>query len=277
MNKRYGVIDLGTNTFHILIVEATDNGLREVHRESRFIKLGEEGIETIGEAPFQRGLATLIDYKQALEAHNIEDAVALGTAALRTASNGRQFVEQVRAITGIEPRLISGQEEARLIHNGVRHAVPLTNETSLIMDIGGGSVEFIIANREGILWAESFPVGVAVLFREFHRHDPISSVDIEAIHRHLGQVLKPLHKELQQHKIKNLIGASGTFDVLEAVLVKDKEHPHYANLDAALFYPYYERIIATTFAERLQMTDLPATRADMIVVALVLIRHILEA
>jgi len=96
MEKRYGVIDLGTNTFHLLIVEVDAVGrLKEVHRESRFVKLGEEGIETIGQAPFERGLQTLIDYKKILDQFEINDAVALGTAALRTANNGQTFVKSV--------------------------------------------------------------------------------------------------------------------------------------------------------------------------------------
>ena len=277
MSKRYGVIDLGTNTFHLLIVEVDGAGhLTEVHRESRFVKLGEEGIETIGQAPFKRGLQTLIDYQKILEQYKINDAIALGTAALRTASNGKTFVKSVEDITGIQPRLISGIEEARLIYNGVKKAVPLSQEKSLIMDIGGGSVEFIITNEDGIIWSESFPVGVAVLFKKFHESDPINKDEIEAINAHLASSLAPLIEELRHHKIKNLIGASGTFDVLESVLVKDKSHPHHAHLDAQFFYPYYERLIQSTVKDRLAMNDLPDTRADMIVVALVLIHFILQ-
>jgi len=277
MTKRYGVIDLGTNTFHLLIVEVNGDGhLTEVHRESRFVKLGEEGIETIGQAPFERGLQTLIDYKKVLVQYKIEDAVALGTAALRTASNGQTFVKSVEDITGIQPRLISGKEEARLIYNGVKNAVPLSKAKSLIMDIGGGSVEFIITNEDGIIWSESFPVGVAVLFKNFHHSDPISDDEIRNINAHLTTTLAPLIEELRHHKIKNLIGASGTFDIIESVLVKDKTHPHHSNLAAPYFYPYYQHLIQSTVNDRLAMDDLPDTRADMIVVALELIHFILQ-
>jgi len=164
-----------------------------------------------------------------------------------------------------------------LIYNGVRNAVPLSKEKSLIMDIGGGSVEFIITNEDGIIWSESFPVGVAVLFKNFHHSDPISSTEIQAINAHLTSTLSSLLEELQNHKIKNLIGASGTFDVLENVLVKDKKHLHHAHLNAQYFYPYYEQLIQTTIKERLAKEDLPNTRADMIVVALVLIQFILQS
>ena len=277
MHNRYGVIDLGTNTFHLLIVQVDEDGhFREIHRESRFIKLAENGIETIGDAPFQRGIQTLIYFKKIIDNNQLTDCVALGTAALRTASNGSTFIKQIESITGITPKIISGQEEARLIHNGVRHAVPLSAQKSLIMDIGGGSVEFIIADEEGIIWSESFPVGVAVLFKNFHHNNPIAFKEIKDLTTYLQTTLKPLIDEIKNHKLANLIGASGTFDVLENVLVKNKPHPHYSNLDSQKFYPYYEKIIATTIEQRLKMPDLPTNRADMIVVALVLIKFILE-
>ncbi|HMO39033.1 MAG TPA: hypothetical protein PKC76_15330 [Saprospiraceae bacterium] len=276
--QRFGVIDLGTNTFHLLIAEPDAQAVfRPVYRERHFIKLAEEGIERIGEQAFARGIAAMQIFQEHLDAHQVQRVQAVGTAALRTAQNGAAFIAAVQARTGIEVQLVSGAREAELIHKGAMLAVSPMTERMLIMDIGGGSVEFIIADPMGVHWAQSFPVGVAVLHRLFHRSDPITALEIEQLHRFLQQELRPLQTALRQHPVQVLTGASGTFDVLENVLVKEKLHPHHSWLSIDAFPPFYEQVRAMTLHERLHMEGMPADRADMIVVALILIEHILQS
>ncbi|MCB0704257.1 MAG: hypothetical protein KDC34_03070 [Saprospiraceae bacterium] len=275
--ERIGVIDLGTNTFHLLIVE-TQSGLpfREIYRERRFIKLAEGGIETISDAAFERALITVVAFRRILEEQQVKKLRALGTAALRTASNGPQFVEAVFRETGIKIELITGDREAVLIHKGVAQAVPLQSEADLIMDIGGGSVEFILANKTQVFWAESFPVGVAVLYHRFHGEDPISSGAIADLEHFLSRKLANVWIKAREINPQRLIGASGTFDVLENILVQEKAHPRHSIIDIDPFYPLAEKFIRATLAERLQIEGLPASRADMIVVAVILIRVVLQ-
>lgn len=274
--KRFGVIDLGTNTFHLLIAEpAEEGGFQELYRERHFIKLAEEGIEKIGAAAFGRGLQAMQNFKGKLDEYQVIGASAIGTAALRTATNGIEFITQVKALTGIEVQLITGDREAELIHKGVMQAIPVVEERMLIMDIGGGSVEFIIADQHDVFWAQSFPVGVAILYKTFHKSDPITIKEIKNIHAFLDQQLQPLQAALTKYPLQLLVGASGTFDVLENILVKNKTHPHHSHLTAHAFPAFYTKIIQTTIAERLSMEGMPAERADMIVVALVLLNHIL--
>ena len=277
--NRYAVIDLGTNTFHLLIVEALNDGsFVELYRNRFFIKLAEQGINTIGAAAFQRGLEAIHAFKDMLEKYevNVNDVKAFGTAALRTASNGTKFIQQVFTISGIQVHIIPGSEEARLIHKGVTQAVPLHDKKALIMDIGGGSVEFIIADGTQVYWAQSFPVGVAVLHRRFHQQDPITPAEIKATEQFLAIQLKDLLKQLQKHDTPLLIGASGTFDAIESALIQQKPHPLHASLDIEAFFPFYEDLKVTTLEQRLDRDDIPNTRADMIIVALILIRFIIE-
>lgn len=274
--KKYGVIDLGTNTFHLLIAGTNDNGgFDTIFRERFFIKLAESGIQRIGPAAFERGLRAMQQFKSQLELHDVANVQAIGTAALRTAENGMEFINQVREKTGIKVELITGDREAELIHKGVMQAIPPMQERTLIMDIGGGSVEFIIADAEQVYWAQSFPVGVAILWKTFHQSDPISSAEIEATRQFLQQQLQPLQEALNKYPTKILVGASGTFDVLENILVKHKDSPHHSHLSAHEFPAFYDQIIKTTLAERLSMAGMPAERADMIVVALILLNHVL--
>ncbi|MEM1318696.1 MAG: exopolyphosphatase [Bacteroidota bacterium] len=276
-SPKYGVIDLGTNTFHLLIVAPrADGSFEELFRHRIFIKLAEAGIHTIGEAPFQRGLDALVFFKERLEHFEVQAVKAFGTAGLRTASNSQDFIQQARALTGLDIEIISGEEEARLIHLGATRAVPPQAGPSLIMDIGGGSVEFILAQKGQILWAQSFPIGVAILFQRFHHSDPIAPAEIEATEAFIHQTLEPLRQTLQQQPPPTLIGASGTFDVLENILAPNKTTPLYAQIPADRFPVFYQQLRNSTLAERLAMQEVPDTRADMIIVALILINYILR-
>jgi exopolyphosphatase/guanosine-5'-triphosphate,3'-diphosphate pyrophosphatase len=277
MTKRYGVIDLGTNTFHLLISEQNSNGnIVEIFHERRYVKLGENGIETIGDAPFQRAFEAIQYFKNTLEKYNVYKTKAFGTAALRTASNGSEFIAKIKQETGIQIELIPGDEEARLIHLGVIQAVPLNNENGLIMDIGGGSVEFIVANEKGVIWAQSFPIGVSVLFREFHKSDPIASDEIDAVEKHLEITLQPLFETLKKNQTPLLIGASGTFDVLDMLLSKQRPSDVHSIVEVQDFFPLYHSFLDSTLSHRLKMQKLPESRAEMIIVALILINLILQ-
>lgn len=275
--NKYAVIDLGTNTFHLLIAEmGSGNAFRELYRQRIFIKLAENGIQKIGEAPYNRAIEAIRFFKTILDEYEVSKVTAFGTAGLRTAVNGQQFIDQVFKESGITIQLISGFREAELIYKGVVQAVELKNEKAVIMDIGGGSVEFIIADKKGIIWAESFPVGVAVLFNNFHKCDPISQDEIQKLDQFLIKKLAPVLKQFETEKPSLLIGASGTFDVLENVLCQNKVSDIHGVISIEDFNPFYKQILKTNLSERLTMPDIPESRAEMIIVALILIDFILQ-
>ena len=144
---RVAVIDLGTNTFHLLIADIKNKGQFEtLKRIRKYVYIGEEGVSILGDKPLQRAFETLTHFKQTSTEFEVDEIIAFGTAALRTASNSNDFISKVRDEIGIEIQLISGEKEADLIYLGTKKAIPPTSENFLIMDIGGGSVEFIIAN-----------------------------------------------------------------------------------------------------------------------------------
>lgn len=277
MSERFAVIDLGTNTFHILIAEAQKDGsFREIFRERRFVKLAEDGIETIGAGAFDRGLATLQDYKAQLDKYRVSNLRAFGTAALRTASNGPAFVAAVLERTGIAIQLISGDEEARLIHLGVLQAINFSQERFLIMDIGGGSVEFIIADKDQVFWSQSFPIGVAVLHGRFHHSEPINDVEIQNVETFLLGQLNPLKQALTNFPSHVLVGASGTFDVLENILPNTLRDETSSIVQLEHFPTFYQKMLNAPLEERLMIEGIPPARAEMLVVALILINLIIE-
>lgn len=275
--NRRAVIDLGTNTFHLLIAEVSpQKGIQEIYRERIFVKLAAEGIATIGDAPFARGIKALCHFHNCLDEYAVSDVQAIGTAALRTASNGASFIRTASEKAEIDIQLINGDQEADYITKGVLLAVPAVTERILIMDIGGGSTEFIIAERDGVCWRESFPLGVSVLFNGFHFSDPISPAEINSLDAHLQLSLAPLKTALGEYPARHLVGAAGTFDVL-AERLRDPAapvHPTSHRLDLMGFPTLYDRVVGASLAERIALPDVPEERADMIVVALVLLRFV---
>jgi exopolyphosphatase / guanosine-5'-triphosphate,3'-diphosphate pyrophosphatase len=275
--RRLAVIDLGTNTFTMLVAEVSENQLfKRVFHDRFYIKLAEEGIATIGIASFDRAVAALEKFKTAIDEYDVKVVRALGTAALRTATNGADLVQTIFEKTGIQVEIIDGDSEADYIFEGVRAAFPLAAAYDLIMDIGGGSVEFIIANQNGKHWAQSFPIGMAVLKKEFHHSDPISQSEIIDIEKHLLLTLQPLQLVIQNLPIRYLIGASGTFDVLERLFTQERINDVASTIRLEDTLAFCDSIIPMSSDARYRNQDIPDQRVDMVVVALVLIRFIIQ-
>ncbi len=215
MNNRVAVMDLGTNTFHLLIAEYhAENLFTEIRHEYVSVKLGEGGINegTIKPDAYRRGVDTLIDFGRLIKEYNVQQVKAIATSAMRSASNGPQFMAEVEERAGIYIETISGDREAAYIYEGVRASGCMGSQNSLIVDIGGGSVEFILGDDNRILYKRSFEIGAARLMALFHKTDPISTQEINELQNYLDERLAPLFTELKNHTIQNLIGSSGAFE-----------------------------------------------------------------
>jgi exopolyphosphatase / guanosine-5'-triphosphate,3'-diphosphate pyrophosphatase len=273
--KKIAIIDLGTNTFTMLIAELLDNQqFNIIFHERYYIKLAENGIETIGTKPFQRALDALLNFKKSIDAHGVQLVRGLATEGFRKASNGQELIDEIYQNTQIKIDIIEGIAEANYIYEGVKYSYPFDNERNMIMDIGGGSCEFIICNQEKKIWAQSFPVGVAVLKNKFHVQEPITHNEIEAIEQYLEVQLQPLFQIIAQFPVTKMVGASGTFDVLERLFTIRRHNATACDIDVSQCLAYCERLIKSSLEERKAMQDLPDERIEMIVVALVLIRFV---
>jgi exopolyphosphatase/guanosine-5'-triphosphate,3'-diphosphate pyrophosphatase len=278
MIHRSAIIDLGTNTFHLLIADPDPlNGFREVHRVQSYTKLGFGGINYIEPAYFNRGISVLKDFRKKIDQFGVREVRAIGTAALRTASNGHDFVANAYKEAGIAVNVIDGAEEARLIYRGVSMACPVTDHShTLIMDIGGGSVEFILTDSTGMLWAQSFPVGVAVLYRHFHHHEPMLKEEKDALNDFLEDKLQPLLEVLHKQPASYLVGAAGAFDVVEGMILGRLTNTPFVEVPLIHFPEVFQRVTEATLEGRLQLKNLPPQRADLIVVGFLLIDFILR-
>ena len=147
--RKIGIIDLGTNTFNLLLAEVKEQNYTIFYKTKIAVKLGEGGITKgfIAQAPYKRGIKALTQYKAKLTEENITEFYAVATSAIRSAENGADFVNEVQDTLGILINVIDGDTEADLIYQGVKQAMNLEDSPKLIIDIGGGSTEFIIANN----------------------------------------------------------------------------------------------------------------------------------
>ncbi|MBN8697262.1 MAG: phosphatase [Bacteroidetes bacterium] len=282
---RIAIIDLGTNTFNILIVEVDGNrDTKQLFQTKIPVKLGEGGINKgfIAPIPFQRGIDALVQYKLIIEEYSVDKTFAFATSAIRSANNGIDFVNIAKEKTGIEVQVISGDKEAELIYYGVRSAVKMSNDTSLIIDIGGGSTEFIIANKDQIFWKQSFLLGAARLLEIFNPSDPITDKEIETIKNYLRQELQSLLDAVKKYPITELIGSSGSFDSLAEMIAHRFYTPEILkNITEYEFKlddcsAIYDIIIKSTKAERTAMKGLVLMRVDMMVISSILVHFVLS-
>ncbi len=281
---RVGIIDLGTNTFNILIANIEKGKQFEVLLNTKSaVMLGQEGLNNgfISDKAFTRAYGVLRDFSQLIAEFKCEKLVAYGTSAIREARNSDVFIKKISDDLNILISPISGHQEAEFIYFGVKNAVNFSHENYLILDIGGGSNELIIANKEGILWKESFKLGGARLLERFKPSDPISESTINEVNQLLDQELKPLSLALTNYPVTKLIGSSGAFDSYAAMIhFKDKGAPISKFLPSypismEQFKDIYSKVVGSTRSERLLIAGLEALRADTIVMASVFTKYIL--
>jgi exopolyphosphatase/guanosine-5'-triphosphate,3'-diphosphate pyrophosphatase len=285
---KQAIIDLGTNTFHLLITETSGTNRTTLFRESRAAKIGQAGINkgVITEEGIGRALVVLTYFRQILDQHGVlpEQVIAMGTSAIRVAQNQAEFIGRVRAETGITIRVITGDQEAGYIYQGIRAAGALDEKTALVMDIGGGSVEFILGNQSRIFWKQSFEIGGQRLLERFmpNTDEPIGTGSIRRLHDYFQEQLLPLANAIHQYQPDVLVGSSGSFDTLvdmwcmhEQGHLPDPNQPTFM-LPVGEFYRAYSLLVASNRAERMQIPGMIDLRVDMIVVAVCLIDYVLK-
>ena len=282
--KKIGIIDLGTNTFNLLLAEVGEQAYTILRKNKISVKLGEGGITKgyIAANAYQRGLDALKTYKGILAKYQINDCYAVATSAIRSADNGIQFVDDVQKQFGIHINVIDGDKEADLIYHGVKQALDLEEKPKLIIDIGGGSTEFIIANSKETFWKKSYQLGAARLLEAFNPQDPITLDDVGAIEAHLADSLQEMIEMAETYEIDCLIGSSGSFDTLAEMISCKKgdrdawKKEKYFDFDMHEYNEIQRLIYGSTLKERLKMEGLIPMRADMIVVSVIIINYILN-
>lgn len=281
---RVGIIDLGTNTFNLLIVDViNDNSIQKIYKSNLPVKLGKEGFinGNISELAIERGLEALQFHKDSIKEHKCDKVFAFATSAIRSAVNGKDFTILAKETLDIDIQIISGETEAELIYLGVKNALKLNDEVVLIIDIGGGSTEFIIANNNKIFWKNSYPLGIARIIERFNPTDPISEAEVQKIENYLKVELGDLLTEISKFQIKKLIGSSGSFDTFASMVSitlnhKKKKNQTFYDISLEEFDKLNNILLKSTFSERANMEGLEPMRIEMIVLASIFTKFIIK-
>ena len=278
---RVAAIDLGTNSFHMIIVEESKGkGIVEIDRVKDMICIGRGSISTkmLDEEAMSSGIAALKNFLVLAAHHGVapDNVIAFATSAIREAKNRVDFIRRVRDETGLRVKVISGREEAEYIYYGVRKAVQISKTFDLIFDIGGGSVEFIITNNKGVQLLESRKIGVARMFERFVFSDPISRSDIKMLEQFFSAEMVSAVEKAAELKVTRAIASSGTAQNIARMICSMNGRENNISLNNSVFtrkefQALYKAVIPLSSIERKQFTGLDANRVDLIVPGIILV------
>lgn len=281
------IIDLGTNTFDLLVYDTRvpgSAGLRIIHAEERPVFLGRGGIEQgmIMPDAITRALETLRAFQGVARDHGADTVRGFGTSALRNARNAADLTTRAQVELGIPIQVIAGETEAELILAGVREAVTFSSKPALVMDIGGGSIEFILATNKALMWKQSFELGATRLRERIPVSDPITIAEEARVAAHLDDRLEALYAIIERHEPHQLIGSAGSFHSLACMIAAERSSTidpdqHALAFSALEFDRLKDRLLRLDRTERLVQPGLPEFRVDTLPYALIAIDRVLVA
>ncbi|MHC1702798.1 MAG: hypothetical protein AB9846_02710 [Tenuifilaceae bacterium] len=271
---RVAIVDMGTNTFNLLIVEASGNNNYQILHNSKFaVKLGEGGIDkkVITPEAWNRGLVAIDSHMATISTFNVDKIIAFATSATRDAENGSAFIEDIYKKYNLKVDIIDGDQEALLIYQGVRQVVALGNEINLILDIGGGSNEFVICNSKQVFWMHSFNLGVQRLLQQFKPSDPVTANELKEVESYLDKNLNPIYEASTKYLPKRMVGSSGSFDTFRSLLAHSGAIPFTSNKSENIplndYYILHQKLLESTKEERIAMPGMEPIRVDYIVLS----------
>jgi len=281
---KIAAIDLGSNSLHMIIVEVSAKGsFRVVDREADMVRLGSGSLSSgiLSEDAMDRTLATLKAYRRLAESHKVEEVIAVATSAIREAQNGEDFLDRMGRKVGIWPRAISGEEEARLDYMAALHSIHLAGARALVIDIGGGSVQFGLGRGERVELAASEKLGVLRMTERFVKHDPITTREERRLETHVRKTIGPHVRRIRRFDPEFVVGASGTILALgrlarEAETAQKGESLHHVTIDRHRLEEMRDKLRRTDLDQRRRMPGMDKRRADIIVAGSIILGTILD-
>ncbi len=275
------VIDIGSNTINLLIAEITEEGFDRLHFERIPAKLAKGGMKDnrLTDEAMERGFQALKRHRVACEIAQVQRLKITATSAVRSASNGQEFVDRIKRELDLDIEVIDGNREAELICKGVNLTGLLDDGPALIMDIGGGSTEFILADEEEIFWMKSYDLGVTRLMERFAASDPFTESQEGMMNEALTTDMSELWEVLERFPVKRMIGASGSFNSINLMLAKgdiDKVDPVYDEIDLTLYSELSHTLRRSNSEVRKEIVGLVADRVETIPYSALMIDLVLK-
>jgi exopolyphosphatase/guanosine-5'-triphosphate,3'-diphosphate pyrophosphatase len=268
---RIAALDLGSNSFHLVVAEVHPGGFDPVVAEKAMLRLGEVVARHghIPEAAADAAVAAVRRFRQLAEAAGAIELVACATSALRRAANGGEVVDRIEAEAGVEVEVISGLREAELIFRAIRAGVLLEPAPALGFDLGGGSVEITVGDAAGLRFATSENLGVGTLTAAFVTTDPVDRAEQHRLREHLAAALGPVAAAVAPLAPRLVVGSSGTLQDIARMSAAATKRTLPRSLNQFTFtrddfLPVRDAVLAATAAERLRIDGLDARRVDLI-------------
>jgi len=278
--RRIAAVDIGTNSIHMIVAELRKRSYRVVDKEKEMVQLGLGSLDgaPLNDDSIDRAIDALKRMAAVARGWEVQEIIAVATSAVREAPNRREFIRRVREEAGIPVRVISGEEEADFIYRAVRSAVDLDGSTALCIDIGGGSVEFVVATSSEIYFTASEPLGALRLAQRFRLEDRPATSDVEACREFTAQHLKRLQKRIRPIGVDLGIGTSGTIQAL-STLASGNEETAPSGLRALKREGLEEAVTALATAsakERVEKFGLDEKRARNIVAGALVLSEVMR-
>ncbi len=282
--RRLAVLDLGSSSFHLLVADAEPGGtIHRVGRERVMLRLGAL-ISDGGKIPRAAADAAVDTVEQMLEdarEAGAERVIAVATAALRDASNGREVVQRLSEALGERVRLLPGEEEARLIFRAIDQRMQLGDAPALGIDLGGGSLEIAAGVRGEVRWERSMPIGSVRLHQELGQSDPLPEEQQAAMTERVRAALSPLRDRVERFAAERAVAIGGTVRALYRLANGLDEDTHRIPLDARLRRSELEalvvRLAGSSHAQRMRMRGMSARRADLLPTGALIVQEIFRS
>ena len=279
---RTAIIDCGTNTFNLLVLEKREGKWKSIFQNKLPVKLGAGGFDEgiLLEPRMARGVDALLSYQNTLKSLEVTKVKVFATSAVREAKNGSYFVDLVKKKLGFEIEVISGDREAELIFKGVNLTTKGKLSDYLIIDIGGGSTEFILV-KEGVpVWKKSYLLGISRLYDAIHPQDRLVKEDVEKLRKILQRELVDLKDVLEKYPVESLVGSSGSFDTFSDLYYfqtnKNHERLDLTEIPNREFSTMHQFLVGSSLAERKKHPAIPSIRAEFMPLASHLVKYVYE-
>jgi exopolyphosphatase/guanosine-5'-triphosphate,3'-diphosphate pyrophosphatase len=281
---RIAAIDIGTNSIHMVIAEATKgDAFTVLDREREVVQVGRGSFAEgrLRRAAMQRTALALERFVQLARRHSVDRIVCTATAAVREARNGGEFLELARRASGVSPRVIPSEEEGRLIHLAVQAALPLPDQPALIVDIGGGSVQLVHVRGRELLRVVGVPLGALRLTETLLAHDPPSESELEELRRTARKQLRRAFEGFEGDAPEIVYGSSGSIHALAELAHREatgRELPQVNGHVLALadLAELGRRLEQMPCAQRERLPGIDAARAEILVPGAVVLEQVLR-
>jgi exopolyphosphatase / guanosine-5'-triphosphate,3'-diphosphate pyrophosphatase len=281
---RIAAIDIGTNSVHMIVVRVRpDLSFEVIDREKAMVRLGAGGLggRALTSEAMTAALQALSRFKRLAESHRVDQILAAATSATREARNGGEFLARIERETGIRPRVISGVEEARLIHQAAVYGVDVAGGRAVVIDIGGGSVEITLGTATTVQLARSFKIGAIRLTERLVRSDPLSERDERRIVKHVLEEVDRHCEQIVSAGFDRVIGTSGTILSMGAVAATaarggPPSELRNLHISAKQIRRLRKDVTELDLEHRLGIPGLDPRRADLVVAGAVLLDTILR-